>query len=219
MCISWRMLDVLLKPSVWLFDKSRHYRMIWRARLPRSAKVLEIGCGHNPWPRANVLCDLHPDDNVEREGKPLHRDRRPFVCADASALPFEDGSFDFVYCSHVAEHVTDIGGFFEEIQRVGRAGYIETPNYLFEQAVGTATHVWALYIADDGALVAERKPYPGAPARVYHGWHAALARHPLLRISFQILPEMAPMSFWWKGRFNYRILPAPSFLDPTRAVD
>ncbi|MGB8465539.1 MAG: class I SAM-dependent methyltransferase, partial [Terrimicrobiaceae bacterium] len=124
-------------------------------RLLSSARVLEIGSGGNPWFRSNVLCDKYLSDNIERGNKPLVRDRE-FVQADATSLPFKDKEFDFVLCSHVAEHIDDIAAFFREIQRVGKAGYIETRNYFFEQTVGTATHDWALFV-ENGKLCAERK--------------------------------------------------------------
>jgi hypothetical protein len=213
--LSW-VLDRVCRPLIWIWYKSRNYRLVWQAGLSRSARVLEIGSGHNPWPAATELCDRFPEDNTERSG-PLRRDTRPIHFADATKLPFPSQSFDFIYCSHVAEHIEDIGAFFDEIQRVGKAGFIETPNYLFEQSVGTTTHSWALYVDADGTLVAERKPFPGAPERVYHGWHRTLARHPLLQVCFAGLPELKPMQFWWKGRFKYRIQPPPPFLEATRS--
>lgn len=35
-------------------------------------------------------------------------------------LPFEDGEFESVLCSHTIEHVDDPEGFFRELKRVGR---------------------------------------------------------------------------------------------------
>ncbi|MFZ0711960.1 MAG: class I SAM-dependent methyltransferase [Terrimicrobiaceae bacterium] len=150
-----RLPDLLASPIVWLVYKTKNLRLYLQARLPSSARVLEIGSGGNPWFRSNVLCDKYLSDNIERGNKPLVRDRE-FVQADATSLPFKDKEFDFVLCSHVAEHIDDIAAFFREIQRVGKAGYIETRNYFFEQTVGTATHDWALFV-ENGKLCAERK--------------------------------------------------------------
>lgn len=44
--------------------------------------------------------------------------------ADLTALPFSDGSFDFVYASHVLEHVRDDAKAISEIRRVLRPGGI-----------------------------------------------------------------------------------------------
>lgn len=55
------------------------------------------------------------------------------VTADVTALPFEDGSFDLVLCSHVLEHVRDDAAAMREIARVLAApgvALIQTPvNY------------------------------------------------------------------------------------------
>lgn len=208
--------DFLFKPLVWLNDKSRNLRLVYQANLPRNAKVLEIGSGHNPWPRSNVLCDLYPYDDTERSG-PIKIDNRPFFVVDAAKLPFPDKSFDFIFCSHLAEHIDDIASFFKEIQRVGKAGYIETPNYLFEQAVGTTTHVWAFFVGENNTLVAEKKIYPGAPEKVYHGWHGAIAKHSVFRFCMEFVPELRPFKFWWNGKFDFLILPTPEPMKATRA--
>jgi len=209
------LLDLLLKPVVWYYHKSRTISIYLKARLPRGAKVLDIGSGSNPWFRSNVLFEKYPDDDTERGGR-LVRDGREIVFGDAEKLPFPDKHFDFVYCSHVAEHVENIGLFFQEIQRVGKAGYIETPNYIFEQAIGTTTHSWALFV-EGHVLHAEKKWMAGAPSKTYRAMHHLLARHPLFAFCFIGIEELAVMRFWWKNRFDYAIHPAPSPLEETCA--
>lgn len=52
------------------------------------------------------------------------------VQADVTALPFEDGAFDLVICSHVLEHVPDDATAIAEIFRVLRApgtALVQTP--------------------------------------------------------------------------------------------
>jgi SAM-dependent methyltransferase len=44
------------------------------------------------------------------------------VAADVTALPFEDGAFDSVLCSHVLEHVADERAALAELRRVLRPG-------------------------------------------------------------------------------------------------
>ena len=92
-------------------------------------RVLDIGSGHLPMPLATDLADFAPtDDTYGRngarlkhvEGKPLHR-------CSIEDMPFEDKQFDFVYCSHVLEHVRNPERACTELMRVGRRGYIETP--------------------------------------------------------------------------------------------
>lgn len=57
----------------------------------------------------------------------LVKDDRPFTACNIEWLPYRDKEFDFVYCSHVLEHVPDPAMACAEIMRVGKRGYIETP--------------------------------------------------------------------------------------------
>jgi SAM-dependent methyltransferase len=88
--------------------------------------VLDIGSGMYPFPYATVLADRylrpteHRRDLLVRLGKPL-------VVADVLYLPFRDKCFDFVYCSHLLEHVEHPLKACSEIMRVGKRGFIETP--------------------------------------------------------------------------------------------
>lgn len=44
------------------------------------------------------------------------------VCLDLSALPFREGQFNAIVCSHVLEHVSDDRAAMSELRRVLRAG-------------------------------------------------------------------------------------------------
>lgn len=46
----------------------------------------------------------------------------PLVIGEGQRLPFEDGIFDFVFCSDVLEHVTDFEAIVPEISRVLKLG-------------------------------------------------------------------------------------------------
>jgi len=62
-----------------------------------------------------------------------HRGVR-FVEADGRDLPFDDGAFDVVHSNAVVEHVgpePEQIRFISELARVGRAGFITTPNRWF----------------------------------------------------------------------------------------
>jgi len=95
------------------------------------ALVLEVGAGGNPYPRSNVLLDGY-EEGTERIEPDLVRDR-PLVLGFVERLPFKDKAFDFVIASHILEHTADPDAFLGELMRVGKAGYIETPDALFER--------------------------------------------------------------------------------------
>jgi SAM-dependent methyltransferase len=214
----FRLLNWVFYLPVHLYGRLRVIRIFLRAHLPLSARVLDVGSGPNPWFRSNILCERFLADGVERGGQSVQRKNRPFCNCDATALPFRDKSFDFVYCSHVAEHVDDIEKLFSEVQRVGKAGYIETPNYLFEQLVGTTTHLWALWV-EGNVLHAERKWMAGAPARCYHASHRLVNSYPIIPFCTIFIPELRMMNFWWKNDFKFVIHPPPQPLDYTKASE
>lgn len=120
----------------------------------KNALVLEVGSGASPYFRANVLCDAY-EVTQERFYAPLVHDR-PTILAFAERLPFKDDSFDFVIASHVLEHSAEPENFIREIQRVGRAGYIEVPDAFMERLTHYGFH--KLEITEmDGVLIIRKK--------------------------------------------------------------
>lgn len=96
------------------------------SKIGEKDRVLEIGPGQTPFPRAEVFIDI--DDT--RGPKKIVLD-----LADAK-IPFPDKSFDFVYCRHVLEDMHNPFLLCREMSRVGKAGYIETPSPLAEMCRG-----------------------------------------------------------------------------------
>lgn len=123
--------------------------------VPKSALVLEVGSGGSPYARANVLIDAHIDTR-ERHWAPLITDR-PSVLGLGEALPFRDKSFDFVIASHVLEHSIDPGKFLLELQRVAKAGYIETPDAFMERINPYWDHRSEVTVRN-GVLEVRKKP-------------------------------------------------------------
>lgn len=90
--------------------------------------VLDAACGHHAgWPEAKVLSDWGP--------YAANYAGRHFVKSDIRELPFKDKEFDFVIASHVLEHLPDVEKAIVELNRVAKAGYIETPAPLFDNLV------------------------------------------------------------------------------------
>jgi len=111
--------------------------------------VADIGSGSDPFPLANILVDLYPDDNKHRPNHvDLVRDERVFIIADVQALPFRDQSLDFVFCRDVIEHVDDPIKAVNELLRVAKAGMILCPTMTRdwmasqEDPEGWSTHKW-----------------------------------------------------------------------------
>lgn len=91
--------------------------------------VIDIGSGGWPFQRANHLADKFTEKTSHRTEK-LMLDERPFFEVDLDQLPFADNSYDFVFCSHVIEHMDHPGRAMRELMRIGKRGYIELPTRL-----------------------------------------------------------------------------------------
>lgn len=116
--------------------------------------VLDVGSGDKPHWRADVLLDRYVDAEhaLQRSGRASARVSRPLFDADAADMPFADGAFDYVICSHMLEHVAEPGRVIDELVRVARAGYIEVPEAASAKIVDFPSHLWWCRLVD-GVLV------------------------------------------------------------------
>jgi SAM-dependent methyltransferase len=121
-------------------------------------RVLDIGSGAYPFPYATHLADLYPKETTHRN-EPLARDGRPFKVCNIESLPYHDKEFDFVYCSHILEHVNDPARACEEIMRVGKRGYIETPTRMSDIMLNFTSlqnhHKWHINLLGDTLIFME----------------------------------------------------------------
>ncbi|MBI3815025.1 MAG: methyltransferase domain-containing protein [Nitrospinae bacterium] len=86
-----------------------------KLNIKRGDLVLEIGSGDKPFIRADILMDKFIRDDTERGGRIIAD--RPFICGDIENLPFKDKSFDYIYCSHIVEHMKTPEKGLEEIRK------------------------------------------------------------------------------------------------------
>ena len=129
-------------------------------------RILDIGAGHNPFKGVTHVLEIDPSQGRQRGGnKLLVPKSAKLIVGDVTALPFQSGVFDYVYASHVLEHVDDPTRACREIMRVGRAGYIEMPSPFLEQGLALRGqepsenwfHKWFVFSSDVDVLVFEPK--------------------------------------------------------------
>jgi SAM-dependent methyltransferase len=92
-------------------------------------RVLDVGCGTLGLRALEPALEITGVDLFPRPTYP-----GPFLQADvADGLPYADGEFDLVYSSSVIEHVPPARrrAFADEVRRVGRGLYVQTPAYSF----------------------------------------------------------------------------------------
>ena len=95
-------------------------------------RILDVGGTPFNW----ELLDVRPRITIVNMPRAREAFDEHYTCvfADGRALPFADGSFDIVFSNSVIEHVGDAGcqrQFANEIARVGRAYWVQTPNRWF----------------------------------------------------------------------------------------
>ena len=122
-------------PIMWLLRFTRDLdRLVARAALRPSHRVLDVGCGTGTLAVliARRYKDIHVT-GIDPDPKALARAMRKaararvsvsFECAFGDALPFADGTFDRVFSSMMFHHVPkeEKPGVLAEIRRVLKAG-------------------------------------------------------------------------------------------------
>jgi len=125
-------------------------------RIPRNIPVIDIGSGHAPLIRADVLCDRFPGATRERAVASIFMPGGRFVVGDLLDLPFADSAFGFSFNRAVMEHLPDPLHACAELSRISRAGLVSVPSWLWETMGGSAQHLWSISEMD-GKLVFRRK--------------------------------------------------------------
>ena len=175
----------------------RHYRF---ANVKRGA-VLDIGSGSNPFWRANFLMERFLDDDSQRPGKLIID--RPIVCGDIHDIPFIDNAFSFIHCSHILEHLNNPEKAIDEMMRVSKSGYIETPSEIHEYLdLNFPYHRWAVSVEENTLVFREKSQYtPLHPLvealknRKNKTWQFIRKHH----------TEVNILSWFWEDKVNYRI--------------
>jgi len=129
---------------------------MWLSRIASLQKgkkplCLDVGCGANPFPEADVVCDLHIEGVPDRRMKALVTKGKPFVLCDCCFLPFKDKVFGFVTVYYLIEHIENPRELFSELKRVSEHGYIQCPSWFNEIVYGEDTHNW-IVMKRDGKL-------------------------------------------------------------------
>ena len=118
--------------------------------------ILDIGCNIAPVKYAQTVADIQDFSNFYKEKN------KKFILIQSKILPFKDNEFDFVYASHVIEHVDDVSFFINELKRISKQGYIELPSLLEDNLVlsanSTEDHKWIFKFDDvEKVLLVEKK--------------------------------------------------------------
>jgi hypothetical protein len=185
------------------------------ARLDPGAVVLDIGGWADPFRRADWVIDQFGYETrglYERRGwvarqsdaEPERFTHKTWIerdLCDREPFPFDDDEVDFVVCSQTLEDVRDPVWVCFEMQRIGKAGYIEVPSRLEEQSwgiageyVGWPHHAW-LFDINEATIECTQKS---------HAIHA----DPTCYFPFEfwqgLRADERVQALWWEGTFSAR---------------
>jgi len=134
--------------------KSRYH-----LNIKKTEYVLEVGGGHNPHYRSNVIVDKFINSNYHRHADIKVLSHQQFIQADGEALPFDDKSFDFVICNQVLEHTENPEQFLKEQMRVAKRGYLEVPSLIGEYLFPKESHKWLILEIDNKLVLMDKQKF------------------------------------------------------------
>lgn len=162
-------------------------KLAWFRRPYFAKTILEVGGGHDPYEKVTHAVDKFPNDNTQRAGHLRVQAGVDFREGDLEAIPFSpEKKFDFIYTSHVIEHVNHPEKAVEEMNRVAKRGYLATPSPLREQLAC---------------------PFPFEAATDFHLYYCWTGREPntlhVIRKSADRIGEYCHCSFGQLGRYLF----------------
>jgi len=185
-------------------------------------KVLDVGSGHRPNRRANVLLDKEIDRSIHRSGeKAKALPGKIFVMGDATNMPFSDREFDYSICSQVAEHIEDVEKLISELERVSQRGYLETPGPVSEIVFNEPYHLWFIRKRKDRLRFEKKKRFKPLSSFFYALFYLNEKRYGKRTFSSQNIFLKAVKLFlnriWkyipltytkyhWDGKIRYKII-------------
>ena len=177
--------------------------------IQKSDRVLDIGSGGDPFPLATHLADFYEEKTIHRSGE-LLKDKRPFTRCSVESTPFKDKEFDFVYCAHVLEHVASPAKACEELMRIAKRGYIETPTRALDTMVNFTSlkghHKWFIESLGNALIFMEfdEKKQRDIKTSYFFGQIQSEWKNPvqdLVRNNQDLFNNM----FLWRDKFYYYV--------------
>jgi ubiquinone/menaquinone biosynthesis C-methylase UbiE len=131
-----------------LIRKSRRW-VTKRLKENKYSTILDYGCSKAAFELATHACDIVDYSD-------FYRNKGIYFLVTDNLLPYHDSQFDFIFTSHILEHIDDPEDFCRHMIRVSNAGYIEVPSPLFDNMVygNRIAHKWWVEFCDDtGKLI------------------------------------------------------------------
>jgi hypothetical protein len=178
------------------------------SELASEAVVVDVGGGSRPFPRANYIIDAIPYAVPPTEVDPVigaaRYTEQTWAQVDIcrrEPWPFPDKFFDFAVCTQTLEDIRDPVWVCSELNRIAKAGYVETPSRILEQTMGIENpyfagyyhHRWLVSAGDKG-IEFRHKPH------FLHAWPNTIVSK--LGLNQALNPKYENFQFRWKDRLE-----------------
>jgi SAM-dependent methyltransferase len=167
--------------------------------------VVDVGAGYDPWPYATEFVDREAWPQIVATGKPLH-----VLDVELDRLPYADKSVDFLYCRHTIEDLHNPTLLLREINRVAKAGYVETPSPIAELSRnvdgqetryrGFCHHHWFCWSDKSHLILLPKYPAIESPSQ------AEDAERFFAMVESRLDADTANTRVLWRGRLPFRVL-------------
>ncbi|OGH43949.1 MAG: hypothetical protein A3J14_02025 [Candidatus Levybacteria bacterium RIFCSPLOWO2_02_FULL_37_18] len=152
-------MSIIFKVLIFWYSLTSFFkRKILVKNIGKDDLVLDVGSGDKPFWRADVIVDKYLQDDQQRHSGAVVNDKRKiFIEGDVERLPFKDKVFDFVFCSHLLEHVENPDMAIAELVRVAKRGYIEVPYAIVDLLMPFPPHLWFCFYKKDTLIFHQKE--------------------------------------------------------------
>jgi len=164
--------------------------------------VAYLGTDVNPPPRADII--IIPKSSIPKPTYHFQRSSNRMICfSDYKALPLRDKSITHFILSNALDFSLQPRQLLDEVVRVAKSGYIESPNVLLERFYPHPIRVSELAISDDSLLVSIKTN----PVQDKFLSRLQLYKNDSMwKALFSFIPYLFFIRLNWKDSINYKIL-------------
>lgn len=187
--------------------KSFLERKVFIKNIKKDDLVLDIGSGDKPFWRADVIVDKYlSDDGQRHSGSMLYDKRKIFIKANIEDLPFKDKAFDFVFCSHLLEHVENPDKAIKELTRVAKNGYLEVPSAILELLAPFPPHLWYCSYFDNTLIFRQKGREDNFFRDNVERFGKAIFNNNLFQYLLARHINIIFICLYWENNINYKII-------------
>jgi SAM-dependent methyltransferase len=182
-------------------------RKVFVKNIKREDLVLDVGSGDKPFWRADVIVDKYLDDDQQRHSGSMFYDKRKmFIKADVENLPFKNKVFDFVFCSHLLEHVENPDKAIRELTRVSKRGYIEVPSGIVDMFKPFPPHLWFCSYKDDILTFLQKEKRKNYFLENTEKFGKFIYDNPLFQYLVTKYQDNIFIRFFWKDSVKFKVI-------------